>query len=755
MALSEFKQGSVICSEGEPLRHILFITKGSVEAVFNGQSFRFEQGDVIGLCALNACKHSRTYIAASDVTIFSYPYEGFGSLEALLRDRPDVSNLLINSMCRQISEILRYRLTLRQEADSAYELATELYPQYEHLCMLYAFASKELPELSELTQASEIDTLENWLHDYYMGVSDLESPILQEFFRKPGILLGFLHRSTEDAFNILQACIAYSEYLQNISKVYLNSEGNNLFDFISELHSESINIKGADEALKPLMERLIKQISGLKNIAPEYYRQRLSYYKDSLEGKRTSQQITNVPAASGLKQNLSNSLDIILEYSDVTEEERNKFIRAVHAYTKLPDRGSSDDTVYRLREELTTSFYKIYQQVFIKSLKDPNLSTIIKMFLNFGYVDATLAGHENADYLYSIADSLKGDQEMGVYTIREWLTAIYKGQKEPSRNDFDTDYTAHIHEMKMSGKITAQEEISLLADNEEKLRFEIENVFPIVNKITFGRISIFCPLFASHNVQRGLKASMVTSAMIKVTIDEIRGIDFSAFYRETLYSNHEAGIPKESVSIEILPEIILMPNVGIRGAMWQEIEGKKRSTPARMFMPLFLLEDLKAMLMRLTAEFRWEMCRRIQGPRWSDLSDPSLTSEFFDYLQFYRTNRELSPDVRSSIKTELVRARNIYKAVFVSNYADWLQYESNGSPRLNKFVRKILVSYCPFSFEIREKLMLNPQFAELLKRYNLKQQQRITRLTNLIQKVSKTNKTVPQELLNELEFAKS
>ena len=137
------------------------------------------------------------------------------------------------------------------------------------------------------------------------------------------------------------------------------------------------------------------------------------------------------------------------------------------------------------------------------------------------------------------------------------------------------------------------------------------------------------------------------------------------------------------------------------------------------------------------------------------MSDPSLTSEFFDYLQFYRTNRDLSMDVKSTIKTELVRARNIYKAVFVSNYADWLQYESNGLPRLNKFVRKILLTYCPFSHDIREKLLLNPQYAEPLKHYGIKQQQRITRLSNLIHKVNQTHKEVPQELTDELEFAKS
>jgi len=294
-----------------------------------------------------------------------------------------------------------------------------------------------------------------------------------------------------------------------------------------------------------------------------------------------------------------------------------------------------------------------------------------------------------------------------------------------------------------------------LSDVEGKLLFEMEHVLPIVNKITFGRMSTYCPLFSDANVQRKLETSLVKPQMLKQTLDEIRSIDFSAYTRETLYSNPEIGVPKESVHMEFLPDFILMPNVGTRGAMWQEIEGRKRATPSRMFLPLFLMSEIKPLVIRLTAEFRWEMCKRIQGARWNDMSDPSLTSEFFDYLQFYRSNRDLSADAKSSVKAELLRAKNVYKAVFVSNYSDWLLYESNGSPRLNKFVRKIMFSYCPFSAPVREKLALSPQYSDILKLYEMKKQQREKRLENTLQKVSKLSKQAPQELLDELEYLKN
>ena len=753
MPLSEFKQGAVICGPGEELQHLYFITKGSVDAVFDLHTIRLEAGDAIGICALGEGSHGHSYTAVTDVSVLPYPYENFNSLLPLLRDNVDVANRLVNSMCSQVSELLQFWSSLKQEANKAYELAKGIYPQYERLSALYVLASKKLPAVEELVAPLEPYPVGDWLQKYYTEIKDLDFALQKSFFRKPAISLGFLHKGAEDIFQIMQSCKAYQEYLQSVSGIFMCKDGLDLFELVSELHINASNMKGADAAVEALMKPMMGLVSNMTYVDREYYKERLKTYKDAL-ANRSGAEMVSAQSSGGVKQNLADSLNIILEYSGCPDEVCNQFARYIDDFTRLSDRNSSDDSIFRMRKEIAVIFYEIYKSVFVKSLNDYAPPTIIKMFLNFGYVDATLAGYENADYLYSIADSIKGDPELGVYTICEWLTAVYNGEREPSRNDFDMDYTAHVQELKSMRKIDAKEEARLLADREAKLRFEMDNVFPIVNKLTFGRITTFCPLFADNNVQRGLDASLVTPSSIKETIDEIRRIDFSAYYRETLYSNAEGGVPKESVHVEVLPEIILMPNIGTRSIMWQEIEGRKRTTPARMFISIFLLTELKTLITRLTGEFRWEMCKRIQGPRWNDLSDRSLTSEYFDYLQFYRSNRDLSLDAKSAIKTEIIRARNNYKEVFVLNYLEWLQYEAKGSPRLNKIARRIMFEYCPFSVDVRETLTLNPQYADPLKRYHLKQHQREQLLSRVIQKVEQSHKRAPQELYDELEYLK-
>jgi len=253
---------------------------------------------------------------------------------------------------------------------------------------------------------------------------------------------------------------------------------------------------------------------------------------------------------------------------------------------------------------------------------------------------------------------------------------------------------------------------------------------------------------------RSPEDTLVTAAKVKEIIDEIRALDFSAFYRETAYSNPKIGISAETVNVEVIPNFILMPNVGIRGSMWQEIEGRIRTTPARIFMPIFLEGDLKPLVIKLVGEFRWEMCRRIQGSRWNDLTDPSLTSYFCDYLQFYMNNRSIAMQTMTEIRNELSAARNNYKTVFVQNYLVWILNESRGMARLNSIALGILMTFCPFNAQVRESLSKNMRYNEALNRFNAKRQKRAQRLTLLIKKLQQSGKGIPKEMMDEYEYAK-
>jgi hypothetical protein len=275
----------------------------------------------------------------------------------------------------------------------------------------------------------------------------------------------------------------------------------------------------------------------------------------------------------------------------------------------------------------------------------------------------------------------------------------------------------------------------------------MENSFQSANKVTYGRITTFCPLFSEHNILRSLKQMMLSADILGNAINDICRKDFGAFCRESIFAQPENGIAKETINTEVLPDIILYPNIGSRGVMWQEIEGKKRRTPARFMLSIFHAEDLTKILYRLVAEFRWEMCKRIQGARWNDASERSLTSDYSDYIATYRRNNDLSSDVKEKIKSDLGKCKNRTKEMFILDYYTWLQYESNGAPRLNKVARSILFTYCPFSKEIRDKLRVNPFYTETLDRYDTRLKNSLRHYDNLYKSLKNKHFEIPAEII--------
>ncbi|MCR5278405.1 MAG: cyclic nucleotide-binding domain-containing protein, partial [Lachnospiraceae bacterium] len=454
-----------------------------------------------------------------------------------------------------------------------------------------------------------------------------------------------------------------------------------------------------------------------------------------------------VEVSGEMNENLANSIDVILEFAGVENDTADAFRKAIHKFKQLPDKAATDDNARRLRNEITKLFYEIYVDTFRESIRNYDIPTVVKMFLNFGYVDAELAGIENANYLYSIAEDYRGDSGRGVYTAYEWLEAIYNQEKDPSRNELDTDFLSYLHEQRVKGEIDEHTERRKANDPTERLLFEINNMFPSVNKVTYGRISIFCPIFSEHNVIKPLQSCIVDPDKLMDCLTRLEKVDYGAFYRETVYVNEDCGIPKEFINVRITPDIIIFPNVGTRGVMWQEIEGRKRTTPARFMISAFHIEDLDATFTRLVGEYRWEMCKRIQGARWNDIGDRSLTSEYFDYVQFYKKNSELSAEAKEKIKNSLVKAKNSYKEMFVRDYVTWVIFEGAGSPRLNKLARGIIFTYCPFNKELRESLGKNPIYKEFVEHFNVRLQQKLHHIDNVIKKIDASGQSVPQEIL--------
>lgn len=749
MAVKDFPAGTVLVQSGQPISALHVITKGTVCATYPGGEFYLYKGDVIGVCELFYGSYLMTYRADEEVSIASYAYSS-AQLSAILANA-EMSNRIINSMFKQIQEILdQYELTTF-DSDNFYHYLMKNYEEYLSFCAKYNVPARALPGLETLTELVLEEDIPGWVGGYY---SQLRAFVTGTPTKNQNIdfLKGILFKTSYDVYQVISVCRVMYDYKSEITQLLMSENRLDFFDLYASLLYRVGSQAEDSTALIAAISTMMIQLESQPSIDKEMYRRRVAEYKERLgkldeyaENQTDGSKPDNVPE-------IHDSLNTILAYAKVDEETANSFRNAVSEYSKLTDKSNTDDASRKLRLNITKLFYQIYEKAFMNSLQDFEPPKLLMMFFNFGYVDEHLAGMDNAAYLYSIAGKLPSDPNRGVYTIYEWLRAIYDGKKAPSRNEFDTDYQAYVHELKISGKITAAEETGMLKDKKKQVLFELQNMFQSVNKITFGRISSFCPIFSEHNILKELDKTLVSADKAEAAFKQIRSVDFSAYYRNMVYTNPGLGIGKEEISVEIMPDLILMPNIGVRGVMWQEIEGRKRTTPSRMMISIFQMEDLSNILVRLTGDFRWEMCKRVQGARWNDISDPSLTSRYFDYIQFYKKNHDLSADAKDKIKLNMQKAKNNFKEMFIGDYETWILYEGTGSPRLNKVARSILFDYCPFSKEIRDKLKANPLYKETMERYDVKLGQQIHHYNNLFQKLKNMNAKIPPEIQKQREY---
>lgn len=122
-------------------------------------------------------------------------------------------------------------------------------------------------------------------------------------------------------------------------------------------------------------------------------------------------------------------------------------------------------------------------------------------------------------------------------------------------------------------------------------------------------------------------------------------------------------------------------------------------------------------MIQLCGRFRWELCRTMQGTSWNNIQIKSLTSEYSDYIQFYRKNRDLSEDKKEKLKMQIQKCRNNTREVFVTDYINWIRHEAKGGITLNKTVREIMATYCPLTKKIRETIVEQPLFRDAMARF--------------------------------------
>jgi len=699
MGLVTLTKGRVIHKAlSDTVSTLEILVKGKIRATDQFTSFYLSIGDIVGLVESPSKEYQYTYEVIEDSSIYVYPYEGTEDLLAMLKCNEKITPILASKSTSTTYAIFHEYKKLYENALFEFKKLKSEYADYPDLCIKAGEIPSRFEKLELIVPPVKNDMLTGWEYDYIKSMKNQEDSLNKSFYSlSQEIAIGTVMISEKNQKLIAVSTKFLTAYKKQLSR--------NTADFSTAIKAIFAKIEHNENALKNNSDILI-----------------------------------------------TDALATILTYSEINSELSSKFQEDIKTFKESDNRYDSSDEARLLRKNISSSFYKIYKKVLLKSISDKNVPIEVKMFLMFGFVDEELAGDKNTSILCNIAKSYSPDPEGNILLVSEWLEKIYRLKAEPSRNEFDQDWPTYLREQKALGSLKQEQIDIMINDPESRLNFEINNLFSLGNRMTFGRVSSFVPIFDSMNVLRSLDLAYMNASKIKEHIANIKKIDFGVFCRESVYSNTDIGITQFYYAEEIEPYVIIMPNTGTRASLWQEIEGKKRNTKARMLISIFNLENTEDCMIKLLGEFRWEMCKTEQGVHWNDVTSPSLTSLYCDYLQFFKKNPSLSSEQKDRLRLYLKKHNNNYKSIFLSDYLSYIKYESKGSLRLSKVTREILFNSCPFSKEYRDAIYDNPQYTELINHYMAHNANLSKPLQNLETRLKRDGLQVPSELTDQINY---
>ncbi|MCR5733542.1 MAG: hypothetical protein K6G22_02950 [Lachnospiraceae bacterium] len=704
MSTRTFSAGTIIYEGMEDRVETLdIITKGVVRAGNDYSTIYLPAGSIIGIGEIPDTRYLFTYEANDEVTVFSYPYESEASIVALFKANPKILSMLVAGCVRFAKNLQDAVLETLEYARTEYTTLQHELEDYPSLATFCGVTPRDFDDVRNLNPPDMTDNAKGWHRDFVEDMQAYESKFKNEFYSIPSIGLGIgltVNMYSHESHAFMGLIMDYISVFHRITKDFKN---------------EYFSVKNKNQ---------------------------------SIEESKTEGTVRSTDSS------VSNCIDALREFITVDKTTIDHFSSLLSEFMRSTDKYGNSDAARKLRRDIANDFYKIYLAVFLRTLTMDwkKLPLGIRMFLLFGYVDEDLAGVENTAKLAAIAESLTLFSNGRVYTMYEWLCLVYEGKVVPSKNEFNLDYFEYLRELKREGRISESEEKQRVNSMMDRVSFEIKNLFTLGNRITYGRITTFVPVFDKDNVIRKLEQCYLNVGTVNEYIEKIRKIDFTAFCRQGVFSMPEAGINAFYTTDEVLPYVILMPNVGSRAQLWQEIDSKKRNTPARMIISIFHTETIEDTMIRLVGEFRWEMCKTEQGVHWNDVTDPSLTSLYYDYLQFYRKNSALTPEIRDKISTMLKNNANNFKKVFLADYYSYIKYEANGALRLNKVARGILFSFCPFNRTLLADMTEKPQYKDLINKFENELKQKQKMLNNLTIKIDKAGKKMPDKIREQIRF---
>ncbi len=451
-------------------------------------------------------------------------------------------------------------------------------------------------------------------------------------------------------------------------------------------------------------------------------------------------------ASGAVAAQYRNSLSQIFEFAVADKEFQTNFLKAINIFKNMKNPFDTEIEGRKIRRTLSRLYWELYGQVYVRSKTQALTPPPAKLMLHFGYLDDALMDGPQIPELHDLMQRAGERVRIPIFYEEEFLTGLQEGKFAPSINEMGLTYEQHLLEQ---GKGKAKEKDKTTADeNINKVLYEINHRVATTVSVCSGSTATAFPILTSM-VMKGSPANFhVSKKKLESTVMQLRDIDFSVFYRETAA---KLGNAREVIEEEVIPNFILLPSMGAKTMLWQELDGPNRKSRGRIVVPALFMGDLVRNLAHTLACFRYELNRSIKGGAWRDPVEGGLTGIYLDYVQFYKKNPKLSVETKEKI-TEKFRSIRDDRNRFADDYMMWVLYEKDGIPKLNTVVRDIFYKNIRFRREVRDKLSSMPAFSEIATRFKNVYNRDVTQYERRFKKYQDENGNLPESLQKFMEY---
>ena len=522
-------------------------------------------------------------------------------------------------------------------------------------------------------------------------------------------------------------------------------------EFVTVLGTLSRNIGNLLNSYQTLQGAPFKDINPSVNKVKSFLASRPEAQKAAEEKSAPVRAGVDVQAA---KKELAGSMGKIMNFSGISQEEAKKCMADMKSLKVLQNPLDSAPELRKLRRQIARTYWAAYEKSFLKYRESGgNVPLPVSLMLHYGFFDEEFLADEHIVSIYDLKDTSRAKSGFSIIRSIDWLGLVGDKKEPPSVDEMGLTYFEKLkHEHKDKGWKRESDVPEEFDNVQNRIKYEIQNFMETNVRLTSGSPATAFPILTKYQISIPLEKCFVTMGRLSEVVEKIMSLDYSAFHREVLINDEKAGILKEFVQVQVIPNFILVPSIGTKVMMWQDFSGRNKNSTGRIAVPVFATADLYTLALEAVGAFRWELIKTIMGPDWNNVSIPSITADYTDYVQFYKKNRELSPEIKEKLAGEFKRFRTD-RDRFVNDYINWIKYESEGVLKLNKVARSIMYRHIPFAKEIRDKLATQPAYTDLHNRFTNIRNRKLKEIEVKYRKYGEEH-NMPDLLRKNLEFYK-